>query len=276
MILIIYAPPRYGKTILMTHFANVVAFDRSRTRSMQNEIVLKQASGFDSIKTIPNHCVAANYDITMRKFGYSPRRSRRINPYRLGFENPHVKTHFNLPHELICIDEAQKYLNSRMALYYPDWQSRYFEQHGHDDLDFILATQRPMLIDPNIRDLATFLEVMELETKFDNFGKPNKFTWVLRLINDSMAWDCYMQSGKKDKDCYKSIELQATENLYNCYDHQHCKPKFYDGHLKEDFDYIEAQPTVENYEGYIKYLLENDDELPKNFYMKRTTKNDKL
>lgn len=85
-----------------------------------------------------------------------------------------------------------------------------------------------------------------------------------------------MQSGKKDKDCYKSIEIQATENLYNCYDHQHCKPKFYDGHLKEDFDYIEAQPTVENYEGYIKYLLENDDELPKNFYMKRTTKNDKL
>ena len=69
MILIIYAPPRYGKTILMTHFANIVAFDRQRMRSMQNEIVLKQASGFDSIKTIPNHCVAANYDITMRKFG---------------------------------------------------------------------------------------------------------------------------------------------------------------------------------------------------------------
>lgn len=269
MILIIYAPPRYGKTILMTHFANVVAFDRPRTRAMESEIQLKQASGFENLKTIPKHCVSANYDMVLRKFGYSPRYNRRINPYKLGFKNPFVETHFNIPHELICIDEAQKYFNSRMALYYPDWQSRYFEQHGHNDLDFILATQRPMLIDPNIRDLSVFLEVMELETKFNDFGIPNKFNWDLRFIKDSMAWDCYMQSGKKDKDCYKSIELQATENLYNCYDHQHCKPKFYDGHLNQDFDYIEAEPTIENYEGYIKYLLENDDELPKNFYIKR-------
>lgn len=276
MILIIYAPPRYGKTILMTHFANLGAFDRNRTKSMQSEIVLKQSSGFDSLQTIPNHCVSSNYDITMRKFGYSPRYSRRINPYRLGFENPYVETHFNIPYELICIDEAQKYFNSRMSLYYPDWQSRYFEQHGHNDLDFILATQRPMLIDVNIRDLAVFLEVMELETKFDDYGRPNKFTWDLRFIKDSMTWDCYMQSGKKDKDCYKSVEITSTQNLYACYDHQHCKPKFYDGHFKSDFDYKQAEPIVGDMDGYIKYLLENDDELPQGFYRKRTVQNDKL
>ena len=134
MILIIYAPPRYGKTILMTHFANIVAFDRPRTRAMESEIHLKQASGFENLKTIPKHCVSANYDMVLRKFGYSPRYNRRINPYKLGFKNPFVETHFNIPHELICIDEAQKYFNSRMALYYPDWQSRYFEQHGHDGI----------------------------------------------------------------------------------------------------------------------------------------------
>lgn len=276
MILIIYAPPRYGKTILMTHFANLGAFDRNRTKSMQSEIVLKQSSGFDSLQTIPNHCVSSNYDITMRKFGYSPRYSRRINPYRLGFKNPYVETHFNIPYELICIDEAQKYFNSRMSLYYPDWQSRYFEQHGHNDLDFILATQRPMLIDVNIRDLAVFLEVMELETKFDDYGRPNKFTWDLRFIKDSMSWDCYMQSGKKDKDCYKSVEITSTQNLYACYDHQHCKPKFYDGHFDEDFDYSFAIPCGDDMDGYIKYLEENDDELPQGFYRKRTVQNDKL
>ncbi len=271
MILIIYAPPRYGKTILMTHFANMVCFDRQRTRAMQNEIVIKQASGFEHLKTIPQHCVSANYDMTMRKFGYSPRYNRRINPFRLGFANPHVKTHFNLPYELICVDEAQKYFNSRMALYYPDWQSRYFEEHGHDDLDFIFATQRPMLIDPNIRDLACFLEVVELEVHTNELGKPDKFSWDTRFMKDSSAWDCYMASHKKDKDCYKSLEIRDTQNLYNCYDHQSCKPKFYDGHFKEDFDYNTAIPLDgADAENYIRYLELHDDEYPKGFYQKRS------
>lgn len=270
MILIIYAPPRYGKTILMTHFANVVCYDRSRTRSMQNEILLKRANGFENLKTIPNHCVASNYDMQLRKFGYTPRSPRRINPFRLGFSNPYVETHFSLPYELYCIDEAQKYFNSRMALYYPDWQSRYFEQHGHNNLDFILATQRPMLIDPNIRDLAVFIEVVELETHFNDFGKPDKFSWDCRFIENSSALESYISSGKKDNDCYKSVDFTSTQNLYDCYNHQSCKPKFYDGHFDEDFDYMQSELLEGDIESYIRYLEKYDDEYPKGFYQKRT------
>ena len=99
----------------MTHLLNQQAFNRQRNRAMASEIMNKKNNGFDKL-TIPIHCVSANYDITLKKFRYSPRFSRRINPYRLGFDNKFVKTHYNLPYEVIGITEAQKYLNDNKYL----------------------------------------------------------------------------------------------------------------------------------------------------------------
>lgn len=269
MIDIIFAPPRTGKTCFLTHMANTIAFDRQRNRAMQAEIFIKRQNGFDAITTIPAHCVAANYDIVMRKFGYSPRMSRQINPYRLGFANPFVKTHFNLPYECIFITEAQKYLNSRMSSYFPDWQSRWYEQHGHNNLDIFLDTQRPMLIDVNIRELASFTEIVKLDIRQDKFGRPCRLRWLVRYIDNSGLFDKYMASGKQDETCYTEETVTADYNVFACYDSQSCKPKFYDGHFDADFDYFPAEPTGETLDGYMHYLQENDDELPVNYYQKR-------
>ena len=270
MITIIFAPPRTGKTCFMTHLLNLHAFDRERTKSMVREIMRKNANGFNL--TIPKHCVSANYDITFRKFRYSPRLSRRINPYRLGFKNQFVKTHFNLPYEAIGITEAQKYLNSRMSMYFPEWQSRWYEQHGHNNLDIYLDTQRPMLIDVNIRELAQFVEIIKLTIFRNNYRKICKLQWLIRRIENSSLFDKYMSSGKQDKTCYTEEVVEADYNVFACYDSQSCKPKFYDGHLDEDFDIQESSPVEESLDGYIKYLQENDDELPENFYQSRTSK----
>lgn len=269
MITIIFAPPRTGKTCFMTHIARQTAFDRARNNRMRREIISKIQSGFSSIETVPPHCVSANYDMTFHKFGYSPRLSRRINPYKLGFANPYVKTHFNLPFECIFITEAQKYLNSRMSMYFPDWQSRWYEQHGHNDLDIWLDTQRPMLIDVNIRELAQFIEIMSLEFSYNGFGRIDGLRWHIRRIDNSSLFDKYLLSGKQDVSCFTKDIISADYNVFECYDSKCCKPKFYDGHFRQDFDYSVAEPTEQTLEGYIKYLTENDDELPENFYMKR-------
>ena len=253
----------------MTHCAREKMFDRQRNRAMQYEIMQKKKNGFKNLKTIPIHCVSANYDITGRQFRYSPRFSRRINPYKLGFKNKFVKTHFNLPFECICITEAQKYLNSRMSMYFPEWQSRWYEQHGHNNLDIFLDTQRPMLIDVNIRELSQFIEIISLKIGYDNYGKVCALKWKIRKIENSQLFDKYMSSGKKDKSCYTEETVIANYNVFGLYDSQSCKPKFYDGHLDEDFDIQESKATDESFEGYIKYLEESDDELPKNFYQRR-------
>lgn len=269
MITIIFAPPRTGKTCLMTYIACEKAFDRERNKLMTREIINKQNNGFKNIKTIPIHCVSANYDMIFRKFRYRPRFNRKINPFRLGFANTYVKTHFNLPYEVICITEAQKYLNSRMSMYFPDWQSRWYEQHGHDDIDIFLDTQRPMLIDVNIRELAQFIEVRDLSVEYDCYGRVGKMKWIIRRIENSGLFDRYMASGKRDMSCYTEEQIVADCNVFLCYDSQSCKPKFYEGHLDEDFDYNESEPTEDSLEGYIKFLREHDDEYPENFYQKR-------
>lgn len=275
MITIIFAPPRTGKTCFLTHIAVVTMFDRERNKLMQNELYSKIENGFINIKTIPIHCVSANYDILGFKFRYSPRLSRRINPYRLGFYNKHVKTHFNLPYECICITEAQKYLNSRMSIYFPDWQSRWYEQHGHNNLDIFLDTQRPMLIDINIRELAQFIEIVKLDINKDKYGKIIGLTWKIRKIDNSSLFDRYMASGKKDKDCYSEEIVIADYNVFDCYSSQNCKPKFYDGHMEEDIDYNQSTLTEETIDSYVKSLLEFDDELPGNFYQSKSLKEKK-
>lgn len=268
MITIIFAPPRTGKTLYMSSVARSVAFDRQRTRAMQREILIKRANGFTGLQTIPQHCVSANYDLCLHKFGYRPRLSRRINPFRLGFSNQFVDVHFNIPYECIFIDEAQKYLNSRMSMYYPDWQSRWYEQHGHNDLDIFLATQRPMLIDVNIRELAQFTEVVKCQLHYDRFVRVDGFKMHLRHIENSGLFDKYMSSGKADKSCYTEELYEDYFDVSACYNHQSCKPKFYDCHLDDDFDYSPAISYGDSIEGYIKYLEENDDEMPQGFYRK--------
>lgn len=272
MITIIFAPPRTGKTCFMTHIACETAFDRRRNTAMQNELRQKIDNGFTAIKTIPQHCVSANYDIILRKFRYRPRLSRRINPYRLGFANPFVPVHFNIPYEAIFISEAQKYLNSRMAMYFPDWQSRWYEQHGHNNLDIWLDTQRPMLIDVNIRELSQFIEIVKLDIKYDRLGQPCRLRWLIRRIPNSQLFDRYMSSGKKDSDCYTEETVTADYNVFRCYDSRACKPRFYAGHFGDDIDYFQAEPTEDSLNGYIKFLREFDDELPDNFYVKRSEK----
>lgn len=266
MITILFAPPRTGKTCLLTHLLRNYAFDRERYNLMRAEII-KQNRGGQAL-SIPQHPVSANYDLVMRKFRYSPRLNRKINPYRLGFANPDVETHFNVPYEVIGITEAQKYLNSRMSRFYPDWQSRWYEQHGHNNLEIILDVQRPGLIDVNIRELAQFIEIVKLDVKYDCFRHPCRLRWEIRRLDNMGAYDKYISSGKTDKSCYEEAEVVAEYNVFDCYDSQSCKPKFYDGHFGDDFDYTVAEPPEETLEGYIRYLEENDDELPEGFYKK--------
>ncbi len=270
MITIIFAPPGFGKTVLLTHLANMEAFNRDRIRAMQNEIKLKNENGFNL--SVPIHCVASNYDMVFRKFGYSPRMSRRINPFRLGFANNDVKTHFVLPHEFIAITEGQKYFNSRKSQTFPAWVSRFYEQHRHNDLDVYIDVQRPMLIDATIRELAQFVEIQKLDIKKDKSGKPITLTWSVRRFENSKMFDKYMASGGTDKTTYQKDTIVAKYNVFELYDSQSCKPKFYAGHFDEDFDLAYSKPIENSKKGYIEALKEYDDELPPNFYGKEKGK----
>ena len=159
-----------------------------------------------------------------------------------------VETHLNYPYEVIGIQEAQRYLNSRKSKNFPDWQSRWYEQHGHNGIDVFMDTQRPNLIDVNIRELSQFIEVLKMDVMYNDCGKVNKVIWHTRNFSSNFALDVYLQSGKKDTTTYENSTYIADYDVFNCYDTHNCKSKFYDGREEENFDVAE------------------DDAMPKYFY----------
>lgn len=268
MITIIFGKPRVGKTALMTHFLVQEMFNRERILKMKSAIRrLNTVGGFNY--SIRKHCVVANYYIKGHKHGYRPRVCRHINPYRLGYQDETNTlfggTHLLEPYTVIGITEGQKYLNARKSIFYPDWQSRWYEQHGHDDYDIYIDVQRPNLIDVNIRELACFIEIVS-KKDITKDGFITGIVWTVRRIDDSFELDKYFASGKKDKTSYKEETIKIDYNVLNCYNSQMCKPKFYQGHLSDDFDTQESEPVEMTKDGIIKYLQELDDELPSGFY----------
>lgn len=241
MIYIIYGIPGAGKTALLSSLANQYAFDYDRCYKMKKELEC-----YKNIE-IPPHTVYSNYDLTFKKFSYSNRHAQRINPYRLGFVNEDVEVHYIPPYSALFITEAQKYFNSRKSKNYPAWQSRWFEAHRHNDLDIYLDVQRPGLIDINIRELAEFIEIVNLNISYKK-SNISKIVWTVRRIENSAIYDKYVASGKQDKSLYTVEKIVVDFNVFKLYDSQELRYKFYE--------------NIGN--GY----MDESDDMPANFYGK--------
>ena len=252
MITIIFGPPRIGKTMLMVYLLTEAAFNRERNRKMRKALEEKNRNGFNL--TIPDYAVSANFDITFRKYGYSQRKARIIDPNKIGFGGGGRNTHFLLPYETIGVMEAQEFYNSRNYAKFESWQSNLFEQHGHNHLDFYMDTQRPGLIDLNIRELAQFVEVRALDLKKDKYNHVSGLTWTVRTFDNCGLVDDYMRSGKKDRTCFKQFKITSDIDVRKSYDSWSLEPKFYMGHMEEDFDLRYQKKYGETKADYIQYL----------------------
>lgn len=253
MITIISGPPRIGKTAFMVFQLNELAFDINRNRAMQRAIAIKNENGFNL--TIPEHCVSANFETTFRRVGHKERHGRIIDPAKIGFGAEGRVTHFLLPYETIGIMEAQEHFNSRKFQSFEEWRSNLYEQHGHQHLDFLLDVQRPGLIDVNVRELSKFIEIQSLDVRYDDHLWFKDMAWVIRSFDCFGAFDAYMNSGKRDKGTYIETEVVSKHNILNSYNSWSLEPKFYAGHLGQDFDLKYCQsfgPTLNDYKQYLE------------------------
>lgn len=264
-ICIIFAPPRTGKTALLSALGNAYAFNKDRNKMQRYEVNSLNAGGFNI--EIPKHCVRANYKLNFHKFGYRIRESRKFRPFYYGYKNEFVKTDFLTPYDVLLTTEGQKYWNSRKSKNYPDWQSRAMEQIGHNNLLLLIDVQRPVLIDVNIRELSKFIEVVSLNKIFSKYGQIVGLKWHLKLIENSFLLDKYLSSGKTLE--LPEIDIEIDYNVFNIYVSKCCQPKFFQGHIYDSPDesvYSDIEKTIQ---GFNKYIEETkDDDIPIGFYQK--------
>jgi hypothetical protein len=234
-----------GKTTLLTYYLLSAMLDQERYRFMVREINKRSVNRAEPLP-IPNHCVFANYDFTLRRFRTTAQVGYLINPFRIGFANPYVKTHYLPPYAVIGITEGQKYFDSHRGKDYPAWQSNYYEMHRHNHLDIYIDVQRYMLINANIREIAQFIEI-------ESFEVTDKFIWRIRKFKSSYALERYHSSGDKDETTFTREIVICDFNVFDCFDSFLAASEFDKGHDKQDYD----------------LLTECKMNMPENFYDKK-------
>lgn len=270
MLGIIYGIPGAGKTLLLTHILNVYCYDRPQFLLMKKEIEKLNKGGFNL--TIPEHPCFSSYSIEFRKFGRNRRQNYHFDPFKFGFESKFIDTVPTVPYGVYGIMEAQEFFNSRMSQYFPDNVSRAFEQHRHNGLTFFMDTQRPDLIDLNIRALACFLEVKDLIITHDKYtGKIKEICWLIHYIPNHKLFERYESSGGLDTSTYTPLYVVAEYDVFKLYDSRSNKPKFYSSLLNKDFELKKGEITGNTISAFEKFLENYSNIRPDNYYVKRSS-----
>lgn len=197
MITIVFGKPGSGKTAYLT--ADAVKYMNGSAECLElleqsRAEVQRLNNGFSLPSLSP---VYSNYPITV-PHGYGKCRvSFYVDGFRLGLDNDSLGVFHVPPYSRIYLAEAQRYYNSRNSRDFPEWVSRFFEEHRHFNLNILLDVQRPGLIDVNIRELCErFVEVVELHHQYDEVGNILATDFILREFSDWKYVDKYLSGGE--------------------------------------------------------------------------------
>ena len=132
------------------------------------------------------------------------------------------------PGAVIIIDEAQNEFNSKIDL--PRSVSAFFETHRHADLEIWIASQRPILINKDIRDLSRhFIQIYKLEKTVAPFGIICGLKWQCREFDSRADVDEYVElskRGKRENVSYRETVYTDTGDVLDFYDTKYCLKDF--------------------------------------------------
>ena len=189
MITIVFGKPGSGKTAYMT--ADAVRYMNGSEACL--DLLAESKKEIIGYTTPEYSPVYSNYPITV-PHGYGKQRvSYYVDGFHMGFQNEFVPVLYLPPNARVYLAEAQRYYNSRNSKDFPEWVSRYYEEHRHYGLNIMLDVQRPGLIDLNIRELCErFVEVVGIEHNKDKSGNIISTVFTLREFPDWKFVDKYL------------------------------------------------------------------------------------
>ncbi len=128
------------------------------------------------------------------------------------------------PGSVIIIDEAQNELNSKTDL--KRAVSEFFEKSRHADFEIWIASQRPILINKDIRDLSHhFIQIYNFEMTEAPFGIICSLKWNCREFNNRAEVDEYVDMSKESQEActyYRETVYEDTGDILDYYDTKGC------------------------------------------------------
>lgn len=150
----------------------------------------------------------------------------------------------------------------------PSFVSKAFELARQIGVFICMACQRPMRIVKDIRDLATFVEIVNVEYKYFR-GLISETIWTLNIIYDNSQFEAY-DSDKKNKEYIdRTIKLSFAGNIYKCYDPDYFMPMFYRGLEEITPVYSKVEKTEFSPDGFERYASHRVIDIPETFRGKK-------
>ena len=148
-----------------------------------------------------------------------------LDPYRFGIDDGgEFDTQSLPPYSLAVIPEGQRYYDSRQSATFHPRASGEYEKHRHQKIDIIIESQRPDLIDPNIRRLThLFVEMRGVENKTNFAGRVEETKFYTREFKSWQAVNEYLNGNGKD---YEDKTVIHKGNIFACYNSYACAREF--------------------------------------------------
>lgn len=246
---IIFGKRGTGKTALNTKFVLDEIAEFQRYQQSLEQIEYLKSFGVDIGSPPLKHVVFTNYKCK-DKFNVE---TYPLNPFHMTMPNDDgFEFDIYYPNSAFHVMEGQTYWNSRRQINI--FSSSFFENSRQNGLDIIIDTQRPKLIDQNIRDITdVFITILELIHEYNNQGRILSSTWECLEFEDFDIVEEYLRT--------KNINL-GTKTTYTF------KGCIFDYYNTNDnmlaYYRSKNKPIICNWCDVDKFITP-----PKNYYMKK-------
>lgn len=288
MIIQICGDPGTGKTKLATALglANMTGINAFRAVGLSKKVtdeLKRELPITDEIKgiytgqefkrlTIPeNHLVYADYTIKLIIDGIELERSHDIDGFRIGLYDPSWETVLLPPFAFVILDEAQFYYDSKRGNL-PDFVTRFYEIHRHNNYNFIFVCQRPIAINKSLRGIAEkFIFIEERNTIRDGYGNGLMTTW--KCVEFRSTYDAEAYSDSKTGSGKNTI-YEFLGDIDKCYDPQSRFATHYAGRENATYTQDPSKIIARNPVEIRKYNESHPYEVPEIFKNPKSVKED--
>lgn len=205
-------------------------------------------------------------DTFFERTGFLSKRSTAYKFNALDFCLPNEIHHPSCPicpHGKYFFDEAQDLFDSHNASL-PTFVTKTFELSRQIEIFTAIISQRPMRIHKDIRDLATFVEVVDMKNKYGKYGNLKYSEWTCYIIKDNAVLEKYLTT--KDKDLIDiKVKFRFRGNIFKCYDSNYFLPMFFKGFENTQFIFDKGKRTEFSQEGFKNYYKNRLIDIPETY-----------
>lgn len=187
----------------------------------------------------------------------------------IGFGLPN-DTH---PTSLICpcgryfFDEIQDLFDSHAGSL-ATFVSKAIELSRQYKLFLCFIVQRPMRIPKDIRELAIFIEAVELQNVYSQYNHLLSTYWICNIIYDNAMLESYLTT-RNEGLIDLQVAIKYRGNIFNCYDSNYFLPMYVRGKENEGLVLSKTERTQFSVEYFKEYFKNRVIDIPDTYRGKK-------